>query len=186
MKTTIGRRRTTTTQLKASARLRWAVEGLAVRSTDRLLEIGCGHGVAAALVCAQLETGSLLAIDRSPTMIAAAQRRNAAHVAAGRVVFQAAPLHEAALGEACFDTVFAIRIAALLRNQPTRELGIVRDCLAANGRFHLIYDPPSAQQVASLLANAVALLEGHGFDIQAAATHTLAARQIVRIVAGRG
>ena len=67
-----------------SERLRSVVEHLDILRDDRVLEIGCGHGVAATLVCERLETGHLTAIDRSPAMIAAAARRNAGFVAAGR------------------------------------------------------------------------------------------------------
>src|SRR5688500_4483173 len=112
-----------------SARLMWAVETLAVKPSDRLLEIGCGHGVAVSLVCARLDGGSIVAIDRSPTMSDMARRRNAAHVAAGTASFQAVSLHEADLGGARFDTVFAIRVGAFTRGRPTRELAVVRECL---------------------------------------------------------
>ena len=68
---------------KAAERLVWAVDTLAVRPTDRLMEIGCGHGVAVSLVCEKLSGGSILAIDRSPTMIEMAAKRNREYVAAG-------------------------------------------------------------------------------------------------------
>jgi len=77
---------------KASERFVWAVDTLEVRPTDRLLEVGCGHGVAVSLVCERLTTGTVTAIDRSPKMIEMATRRNREHVDAGRAVLEAIAL----------------------------------------------------------------------------------------------
>jgi SAM-dependent methyltransferase len=118
--------------LVASERLQRVVDSLDIRPGDRVLEIGCGHGVAATLVCERLVTGSLTAIDRSPKMIEAARRRNAAHVEAGRAEFLLASLEDVDVGERRFDTIFAVHVG-LFRREPACAHGIVEAWLAPGG-----------------------------------------------------
>ena len=114
---------------KASERFVWAVDTLEVRPADRLLEVGCGHGVAVSLVCERLTTGTITAIDRSPKMIEIATRRNREHVDAGRAVLEAIALEDADLGDRRFDKVFAFNVAPFWQ-QPEAALGAVREHLA--------------------------------------------------------
>ena len=100
-------------------RLRSVVEQLEIRPDDRVLEIGCRHGVAATLVCERLEGGRLTAIDCSPKMIEAAKRRNAAHVEAGKAEFLVAALEDLELGDRRFDKIFAVRVG-LFHRDPDR------------------------------------------------------------------
>jgi len=60
-----------------SERLRAVVASLGIRPDGRVLDIGCGHGLAATFVCEGLEKGCLTAVDCSARMIAAASCRNA-------------------------------------------------------------------------------------------------------------
>ena len=168
---------------KAAERLVWAVDTLDVQPADRLLEIGCGHGVAVSLVCERLDGGSITAIDRSPTMIEAATRRNADHVAAGRASFQAASLHEADLGGARFDKIFAIHVGAFLRGDPARELRIVRDHLAPGGSFNLMYQPLVPAEAEATAARLSAVLADHGFTVRELLVHELPTGRVASVVA---
>jgi ubiquinone/menaquinone biosynthesis C-methylase UbiE len=124
-----------------SARLRRVVERLDVRPDDRVLEIGCGHGVAATFVCERLDRGVLTAIDRSAKMIAAAERRNAEHVDAGRAEFLVMRLEELDLGDRRFDKVLAVRVG-LFQREPDRARALVAPYLAPGGRIFSVFDAP--------------------------------------------
>src|ERR687897_131867 len=80
---------------KPSERFVWAVDTLALDPADRVLEVGCGHGVAVSLVCERLTSGRITAIDRSKKMIEMAARRNREHVAGGKAVLKTAALEKA-------------------------------------------------------------------------------------------
>lgn len=124
-------------------RLRAVVDRLAVRPTDRVLEIGCGHGVAATMVCEALTTGFLTAVDRSPAMIEAATRRNRSHVDSGRAEFLVSDLEDLRLGDRRFDLVFAVRVG-LFRRSPAIARALVDPWLAEGGRLEVFYDTPGA------------------------------------------
>ena len=116
----------------ASERLRAAVDLLGVPPSDRVLEVGCGHGVAVSLVCERLEDGHITAIDRSPKMIEAATRRNGEHRRSGRAALEAVTLEKADFGGQRFDKVFAVNVAAFWK-QPAGTLPRVRELLAPGG-----------------------------------------------------
>ncbi len=125
-----------------SERLRSVVEQLDIRPEDRVLEIRCGHGVAATFVCERLEEGHLTAVDRSAKMIQAAIRRNAAYIEAGRAEFLVASLEELDLGNRRFDKIFAVRVG-LFHRDPDRARGIVERWLVPGGAVFAFLDSPS-------------------------------------------
>ena len=59
-------------------RSRWAVGLLDLQPDDRVLEVGCGPGVA--LAAARKHTRHVVGVDRSPVMIRRARRRSGANV----------------------------------------------------------------------------------------------------------
>ncbi len=124
------------------ARLEAVVDRLDVQPDDFVLEIGCGHGVAATLVCERLARGRLTAIDRSAKMIAAAERRNEAYVAEGKAEFVLGELETVDLRERRFDVVFAVRVG-LFHREPARARKLAERWLAPGGRVFAFFDPPA-------------------------------------------
>jgi SAM-dependent methyltransferase len=150
--------------VSASPRLAWAVDVLDVQPSDRVLEVGCGHGVAATLVCERLGGGRLTAIDRSAKMVAMASRRNEEHVAAGRAVFETVSLERASFGEERFDKVFGVHVAPLWRS--SAALDVVRSCLAPSGALYVFNQAPGwrrALDARDFGERVTAALARHGF-----------------------
>jgi ubiquinone/menaquinone biosynthesis C-methylase UbiE len=148
---------------KPSERFTWAVEALELRPADRALEVGCGHGVVVSLVCEQLTTGRITAIDRSEKMIEMAARRNREHAEAGRAVLKTVALEKADFGDERFDKVFAFNVAPFWL-QPKEALGVVRRYLAPDGTFSLFWDarhttPDRARELAEQLSEKMRLAE---------------------------
>jgi ubiquinone/menaquinone biosynthesis C-methylase UbiE len=128
--------------LSMTARLEAIVDQLGLRPDHRVLEVGCGHGVAATLVCERLEEGRLTAIDRSAKMIEAAAARNARFVEAGKAEFLVASLEDADLGARRFDLIFAVRVG-LFHREPDRAYALAERWLAPGGRILTFFDPPA-------------------------------------------
>jgi ubiquinone/menaquinone biosynthesis C-methylase UbiE len=147
----------------ASNRLQWAVDVLVVAPGDRILEVGCGHGVAVSLVCERLDGGRITGLDRSAKMIEMARRRNEAHAPKAR--FVVASLEQPDLGDEVYDKVFAVHVAALHR--PGAALDAVRRRLVPGGRLFLFSQAPgwkATEQAARFGADLSGVLEQAGFE----------------------
>jgi cyclopropane fatty-acyl-phospholipid synthase-like methyltransferase len=114
----------------ASARLAWAATVVDPRPGDRVLEVGCGHGVLVDLLVTR--GAEVVGVDRSPTMIAAAARRNSAAVADGRVRLLAGSLVDVA-PQSPFDVVTSFDVRAFW-TPPAPEWDVVARVLTPDGR----------------------------------------------------
>jgi len=122
-----------------SERLEAVVEALELTPGEQVLEVGCGHGVAATYV---LEAGAtIVGVDRSPKMIVAATERNRSWVETGKAKFIQGELETLDLGGRRFDVVFASRVGFIHR-EPERGRELLTRCLKPGGRLHVFYDAP--------------------------------------------
>ncbi|WP_433333337.1 SAM-dependent methyltransferase [Spirillospora sp. CA-294931] len=145
-------------------RLSRAVQVVDPRPDDRILEIGAGPGVAAALVCERLTgDGRFVGIDRSATAVGRATARNAGFVARGLADFRQVALGEVVPGQERFDKIFAVNVNVFWTTPEGPESGIVRELLAPGGVFHLIYEgPPGTARSAQVVETVTGALRRGG------------------------
>lgn len=126
-----------------SERLRTIVEAMGIRPGDLVLEIGCGHGLAATLICEKLTTGRLVAIDRSKKMIDAAIRRNRKYVEAASAEFHLADVLNFDPGPRRFDKILAVRVGLFHRDAAAAKArSHIQKWLKRGGKMFLVYDEP--------------------------------------------
>jgi SAM-dependent methyltransferase len=146
------------------ARNRWAAGLLDVRPDDRVLELGCGPGVAVAALAARATRGLVVGVDHSPVVIRQASRRNRAAVRAGRVRLVCSPVENLALGEEAFDAALAVNTVGMWP-EPAARLREIGRLLRPGGRIALVSQPrcPSAAAAAAA-AELTGLLGEAGFE----------------------
>ncbi|MBL0940413.1 MAG: methyltransferase domain-containing protein [Gemmatimonadaceae bacterium] len=125
---------------RISPRLRTMVDALPLREGMRVLEIGCGPGVAARAVQQRIGNGYVLGIDRSNKAIQQAVAMSPDLIASGVLAYRCVAIEnfELAIDEAPFDLVFAIRVGALDGRHPELEreaLARIRRAIASDGRL---------------------------------------------------
>ena len=132
-------------------RSRWAVDLLDVGPGERVLELGCGPGVALAALADRAVDGVVVGVDRSPVMIEQASRRNRAAVDAGRVLLACAPVEDLLPADAAgapapppfdqpFDAVLAVNNVAFW-TEPIVRLAALRERMSSDGRIAIVSQP---------------------------------------------
>jgi len=125
-----------------SPRLAAIVEALPLTPQSRVLEIGCGPGAAARAIAQRLDTGHIVAIDRSAKAVAQARAASIKEIESGRMSVRQvdAESFEMEPGDLPFDIVFAIRVGALDGRHPEagrRALARIRAVLTPGGRVFI-------------------------------------------------
>lgn len=127
---------------RISKRLVEIVEALPIKKDMRVLEIGCGPGVAARQIASRLDKGYVLAIDRSEKAIHQAIEGSQQEINSGRLAFRQVAIENFELinKEKPFDLAFAVRVGALDGRHPELEkkaLIKIAKALTKNGKLFI-------------------------------------------------
>lgn len=115
----------------------FAVEELALEPGDRVLEVGCGSGAAAALAAERATDGFVAAVDPSREMAAQTRRRLRGAIAAGRAEVAQAPAESLPFDDASSNAAFTIFSLHHWADR-ARGLGEVRRVLRPGGRLLVV------------------------------------------------
>ncbi len=146
-------------------RIRWAVDVMDVQPNDNVLEIGCGPGAGAELICERLQTGRLFAIDRSESGVDRTKRRCAKHVEAGRLTVRQIDLATLRVPVKRLTKVFAFNVNLFWVRDCADEVALLHDRVVPGGAVHLFYETKMPGLVPNIVKKTSENLASAGFRI---------------------
>jgi cyclopropane fatty-acyl-phospholipid synthase-like methyltransferase len=147
-------------------RIRAAVESLDLRPDARVLEIGCGTGVAAELLCRRVPDGHVTALDRSGAAATHAEKRLARWIDAGIADVVERDLARFHGDGRQYDVVLAINVNVFWTGPAAEVVARVSDLLADDGAAHLWFEPPSGGDATAAGQGAKDALLAGGLDAE--------------------
>lgn len=116
-------------------------------------------------------------------MVERARRRNAEHVATGKVAIHLGELGDLEFHDRSFTKVLAINVNLFWVRSPAEELEIIGRLLPADGALYLFYSPPSSARAEAVAERLVATLHEFGFPGATVETGTAGASPVVCVLA---
>jgi ubiquinone/menaquinone biosynthesis C-methylase UbiE len=127
----------------------WVVDLLAIKPSDRVLEVGFGPGVVIQNLARLASAGHVAGVDPSREMVAQAQARNASAIQSGRVELRLGSAESLPLEDGSFDKALAINSMQVWPD-PVAGLRELRRVLKPGGKVALGFTPYSGQQKETL------------------------------------
>jgi trans-aconitate methyltransferase len=149
-------------------RIRWAVDLMEVRPTDHILEIGCGPGAGAELICSRLETGKLFAIDRSESGVDRTKRRCARFIESGRLTVRQIDLATLRVPVKRLHKVFAFNVNLFWVRGCADEVALLHERVVPGGAVYLFYEVKFPEEMATVVQKASQSLQDGGFRVSVA------------------
>ena len=145
----------------AATLARLTIPRLGIRQHHHLLEIGCGNGTAVSAVAERLDTGTILAIDRSAAAVARATQRNAVDIARGVARIVHVDLADLTVPAGHFHTIFAVNVN-LFQTDEMETVEFLRRALRRRGRLVLGYGRRNADHLCAQAERTCARLRTGG------------------------
>jgi len=152
------------------------IDALGIDQSDRILDMGCGHGRSLTELAARACSGRVVGADPSEMMVEIAARRNRRLIEAARVDVVLAGVESLPFADDFFDKVLCVHVLYFWKDLDVSLREIVR-VLKPGGRLALLFRTKADQAaVASFppeiyrfpeLAEVTAALERAGLDVHA-------------------
>jgi len=146
-------------------RIRWAVDLMDVQPGDNVLEIGCGPGYGAELICQRLETGKLFAIDRSESGVDRTKRRCAKYLEAGRLTVRQIDLATLRVPVKRLTKVFAFNVNLFWVRDCADEVALLHERVVPGGAVFLFYEAKQPELVPTIVKKGSGALTKAGFRV---------------------
>lgn len=147
------------------ARIRWAVDFMDVQPGDHILEIGCGPGAGAEIICSRLVSGKLFAIDRSESGVDRTKRRCQQYIDAGRLTVRQIDLATLRVPVKRLHKVFAFNVNLFWVREAKEEIALLHERLLPGGSVFLFYEATHRDDVPKIVANTSQQLLEAGFRV---------------------
>jgi SAM-dependent methyltransferase len=148
------------------ARIRWAVDFIDVKRDDHILEIGCGSGHAADLICQRLEgKGKMFAIDRSEAGVDRTKARCKEHIEAGKLKVRQIDLATLRVPVKRLTKVYAFNVNLFWVRDCSDEIALLHERVLPGGSVNLFYDATKPDQVREIISKSAEALTSGGFRV---------------------
>ena len=146
-------------------RIKWAVDFMDVQPNDQVLEIGCGPGAGAEMICSRLETGKLFAIDRSESGVDRTKRRCAKYVEAGRLTVRQIDLATLRVPVKRLNKVFAFNVNLFWVRDCADEIALLHERVVPGGAVFLFFEANQPELVPNIVRKTSQALVDGGFRV---------------------
>jgi SAM-dependent methyltransferase len=116
------------------------LERLSIEPESRVLELGCGPGIALHEAARRASRGHIVGLDVSELMIGTARRRNRSAIREGRVEVRRADADDLVLEANAFDRIYSVHCIYFWKD-PDCVLGRLAAALRRGGRLVLAFHP---------------------------------------------